>query len=45
MDIELRYAGSFMMHAMKVCGLEPKFDQIYYIVYLHFAAVCNVKIR
>jgi hypothetical protein len=44
-DIGLRYAGSFMVHTMKVCGLEPKLDQIYYTAYLHFASVCNVKTR
>lgn len=44
-DIGLRYAGSFMMPALKDCGLETKFDQIYYSVYLHFAAACKVISR
>jgi hypothetical protein len=26
LDFELRYAGSLMMHALKDCGLEHKFD-------------------
>jgi len=34
-----------MIHALKDCGLEPKFDQIYYIVYLHFAIACKVITR
>jgi len=34
-----------MMHALKDCGLEPKFDQIYYIIYLHFAAAFKIITR
>jgi hypothetical protein len=44
-DIGLRYAGSPMMHALKDCGLQPPLDQLYYIFYSHFAAVCKIITR
>jgi len=34
-----------MMHALKGCGLEPKFDQLYSNFYLHFASACKVITR